>query len=59
MDFLALLYALFTSYLREQQLTKRLQTFTEFLEKLSQELITVEESQVTNKYKGDITCLDQ
>ena len=56
MDFLALLYALYTSYLREQQLTKRLLTFTEFLEKLSQELITVEESQATNRYKGDIEC---
>ena len=59
MDFLALLYVLYTSYLREQQLTKRLQTFTEFLEKLSQELITVEESQVTDRYKGDIECTNQ
>ena len=59
MDFLGLLYALYASYLREQVLTKRLPTFTEFLEKLSQELITVEENQVTDRYKGDIECTNQ
>ena len=45
MDFLGLLYALYASYLKEQALTKRLLTFTEFLEKLSQELTTVEEKE--------------
>ena len=56
MDFLALLYALYLSYYQEVAPTKVLLTFTEFQEKLSQQLIMddhAKELNVTHKIPLD------